>query len=72
MHTYDKRHYQIKAVYGPSELLKMHGHGFLIQTLSRVRRPAHMPRVLLHDLWERVIAAIDGGMSCRAAASAIR
>jgi len=31
-----------------------------------------MPRVLSQDLRERVVAAIDSGMSCRAAASAIR
>ena len=28
-----------------------------------------MPRVLLQDLRERVVTAIDGGMSCRAAAA---
>ncbi|MFN3677012.1 MAG: IS630 family transposase, partial [Sphingomonas pseudosanguinis] len=28
-----------------------------------------MPRVLSQDLRERVVAAIDGGMSCRAAAT---
>ena len=28
-----------------------------------------MPRVLSQDLRERVVAAIDGGMSCRAAAA---
>lgn len=28
-----------------------------------------MPRVLSQDLRERVIAAIEGGMSCRAAAA---
>jgi transposase len=46
-----------------------HRCGFLIQALSRVRRPARMPRVLSQDLRERVAAAIDGGMSCRAAAA---
>lgn len=28
-----------------------------------------MPRVLSHDLRERVVAAVEGGMSCRAAAA---
>lgn len=31
-----------------------------------------MPRVLLQDLRERVVAEIGGGMSCRAAAARFR
>jgi transposase len=41
----------------------------LIQNEGWRRRPAFMPKSLSFDLRSRVLAAIDGGLSCRRAAA---
>ena len=60
----------VRAVSGPSESLMIHtGTVFQLGLRAGSRRPGWMPRVLSQNLRQRVVAAIDAGMSCWAAAA---